>query len=230
MLHAFPKGGSGMSIACPGIEHLVTVLRDTDRALLRHSEQAVLYALLIGEALGLKSGQMAALRKGGLVHDLGKLAIPRSILDKPDPLSAEEWAIMHCHPVEGYARLVGKIENAALDVVLYHHEWYDGQGYPGRAKGQDIPILARVFSVADAFEAMTSDRPNRKAISPILARQELLLYAGTQFDAVVVEAFCDIFEDVLHVCQRNGFQAHLSPVQTGLTTPMQLVPPVSRYA
>jgi HD-GYP domain-containing protein (c-di-GMP phosphodiesterase class II) len=142
---------------------------------------------------------LTALRKGGILHDIGKLSVPQSILSKPAPLTSDEWLVIRDHPVEGHKRLQERIESAALDIVLSHHEWFDGRGYPGRVKGEDIPILARVFSIADAFDAMTSHRPRRPAMRPDEAREEILLCAGTQFDPVLVDVFNAVFEEIVHV-------------------------------
>jgi HD-GYP domain-containing protein (c-di-GMP phosphodiesterase class II) len=181
----------------PGIEHLVAALREKDCSVVQHSERAASYALVVGQALGLKSAQMGALRKGGILHDIGKLSVSQSILCKPGPLTRDEWAIIRDHPVEGHKRLQDRIENSALEIVLSHHEWYDGRGYPGRAKGEEIPILARIFSIADAFDAMTSRRPRRPAMPPDQAREEVLLCAGTQFDPVLVDVFCSVFDEIV---------------------------------
>ncbi len=180
----------------PDIEHLVSALREKDPAVVQHSERSARYAFIIGRALGLRSGQLDALRRGGMLHDVGKLSIAPSILNKPGPLSPDEWEIMRRHPQEGYKRLAGKIDNAALDVVLFHHEWFDGRGYPGRYSGENIPVLARVFAIADAFDAMTSDRPCRRAIQPADARREISLCAGIQFDPVLVRVFEEVSDSL----------------------------------
>lgn len=191
MPHYSREVSTGMAIV-PDIEHLVAALREKDKTVVQHSERSARYACVIGQALGLRSGQLDALRRGGILHDLGKLSVAQSILDKPGPLNADEWEIVRRHPYEGYRQLVGKIDEAALDVVLYHHEWFDGRGYPGRYKGESIPILARVFSIADAFDAMTSDRPRRRALSAEEARLEISLCSGLQFDPVLVTVFNDV--------------------------------------
>ena len=202
---SLPHSTSEVAIAMalvPGIQHLIAALRDKDRSVLQHSERAARYASVMGRALGLKGGQLSALHDGGVLHDLGKLTVPQSILDKPAPLNAEEWRVVRCHPVEGRNQLVGRIEKPALDIVLYHHEWYDGRGYPDHVKGDSIPVLARIFSIADAFDAMTSDRPVRSAMSPEQAREEILMCSGTQFDPVLVEVFDAVFEQLVE--EHNG--------------------------
>ena len=184
------------SMPGPGIEHLVAALRDRDKTILRHSERAAHYACFMGNALGLRSAQMQSLQRGGILHDLGKLSVPQTILEKPGPLSPAEWEIIRHHPQDGHARLVGRIEEAALDIVLHHHEWYNGQGYPGHMKGETIPVLARIFSIADAFDAITSNRSCRRARPAVEARDEIVACSGTQFDPILVEVFCQVFDNV----------------------------------
>jgi HD-GYP domain-containing protein (c-di-GMP phosphodiesterase class II) len=186
----------------PGIQHLIAALRNKDHSVLQHAERAARYANVMGRALGLKNGQLAALHNGGVLHDMGKLTVPQEILDKPAPLTVEEWGVVRSHPIEGHNQLAGSIEKPALDIVLYHHEWYDGRGYPDHVKGDAIPVLARIFSIADAFDAMTSDRPVRRAMSPEQAREEILMCSGTQFDPVLVEVFDTVFEQIIE--ERNS--------------------------
>lgn len=205
-VRALPHSTSEVAIAMsmvPGIQHLVAALRDKDRTVLQHSERAARYARVMGRALGLKGGQLTALHDGGVLHDVGKLSVPQSILDKPGPLTAEEWIVVRRHPVEGRNQLMGRIEPSALDVVFYHHEWYDGRGYPEHVKGDSIPVLARIFSIADAFDAMTSDRPVRRAMSPEEAREEILSCSGTQFDPVLVEVFNVVFDEIVEECNND---------------------------
>ena len=207
----------------PGIEYLVAALRDRNYSTLQHSERAARYACLIGQALGLKNGQLLALNKGGLLHDLGKLSVPQVILDKPAPLTSDEWSVIRLHPIEGHKRLIGRIEDPALDVVLFHHEWFDGRGYPGHVKGESIPILARVFSIADAFDAMTSDRPCRQAMSAAAAREEIMVGRGIQFDPVLVEVFNDTFDVIVQEREDSGSRSAplAMPVLTGMAVPVR---------
>jgi len=193
-LHASSEVTAAMTLV-PGIEQLVVVLREKDPIVLRHSERAASYAYLIGYSLGLRRAQLLILQKGGILHDMGKLAVPLGVLQKPGALTAEEWEIIRRHPASGHERLIGLIEDAALDVVLYHHERYDGRGYPQGLKGQAIPVLARVFSIADSLDAMTSRRhPYRAPLSLAAAREEILRCSDTQFDPVPVEAFVEAFD------------------------------------
>jgi putative nucleotidyltransferase with HDIG domain len=130
---------------------------------------------------------------GTLFHDIGKIAIPQSLLEKEETLSPDEWKVIRKHPVMGYEIL----ENAGLtriarDIVLYHHERWDGKGYPYGLAGKDIPLEARICALADAFEAMTSDRTYKKRMTYVAAYEELRREAGAQFDPDLVEVFLGI--------------------------------------
>lgn len=155
-----------------------------------HSERVTQLALAIGRKLGLTSEQLGHLHRGGLLHDIGKLAIPPVILDKPGPLTAEETRTMREHVHVG-ARILAPIRaySEVIPIVLYHHEQYDGSGYPEGLAGEAIPLLARVFAVADTFEALTADRPYRRAAPPREAIELVRQGSGTRHDPKVVAAF-----------------------------------------
>ena len=163
-------------------------LRDT--ATEGHSLRVAKIAGLIGQMMGLVEHQLEVLRRGGLLHDVGKIGIPDAILRKPGKLSSEEWEIMYRHPVWG-AEMLSHIAflAEALPLVRHHHEAWDGSGYPNGLRGTDIPLLARIFMIADAYDAITSDRPYRKARSPEEALAIIRQEAGRQFDPTVVVAF-----------------------------------------
>ncbi|MGQ9711364.1 MAG: HD-GYP domain-containing protein [Desulfotomaculales bacterium] len=130
---------------------------------------------------------------GALLHDVGKIAVPQRILQKIEPLTPEEWQIIRTHPVVGHHILEGiGLSREALHVVLFHHERWDGKGYPLGIAGKAIPLEARICALADAFEAMTSDRPYRKALTYEQARDRIRLGSGTQFDPDLVEVFLSI--------------------------------------
>ena len=144
----------------------------------------------VGRVLGLDEGELPALRAAGALHDIGKLAIPDAIISKPGPLTEAEWAFVRRHTVIGERILRAAPALApAGPIVRASHEHFDGRGYPDGLAGQDIPLAGRIVSVCDAFDAMTSQRPYRGAMSPRGALEELRACAGTQFDPVVVDAF-----------------------------------------
>jgi HD-GYP domain-containing protein (c-di-GMP phosphodiesterase class II) len=147
-------------------------------------------AALIGKAAGLSTKELADLSTAALLHDIGKAVIPDSILVKPCLLDEREWEIMRTHPATG-GKMVGNIERLAnlAPVIRHHHEWYDGTGYPDGLKGEEIPLGARIVSIADAYDTMTSERPYSKAMSPEKALDELRQRAGTQFDSHLVNIF-----------------------------------------
>ena len=132
----------------------------------------------------------AQLACGFLLHDIGKLAVPDAVLNKPGPLDDDEWALMRRHPEQG-AKIISAIPflDRALDVVRHHHERWDGKGYPVGLGGEDIPVWARIFAVVDTVDAITSERPYRRARSLDVAIQELRAGAGSQYDPACVEAF-----------------------------------------
>jgi HD-GYP domain-containing protein (c-di-GMP phosphodiesterase class II) len=136
------------------------------------------------------------LRVAALLHDIGKIGIPDSALNKPARLTSAEFLMVKAHPVIT-AQIVGKIEALAhlVPIIRHHHERWDGTGYPDGLKGDDIPLLARILAVADGFEAMTSERPYRRARSEEEALAELKKCAGSQWDPKVVEAFLQMLEE-----------------------------------
>ncbi len=159
-----------------------------------HSENVRHYALKIARHIGLSEDKLRLVDYSSLLHDIGKLGIREDILAKPDVLSTAEFQEVKLHPVIG-SRLVLEIDALSHtgEVIYCHHEYYDGSGYPRGIKGDDIPLEARIIAVADAFEAMTSDRPYRKAFSFQVALQRLQDAAGTQFDHKIVNAFTELF-------------------------------------
>jgi diguanylate cyclase (GGDEF)-like protein len=154
-----------------------------------HAEQVAALSTAIAERLGLTAGMVLRCRLGGWLHDVGKVAIPHAILDKPGPLDAAEWAIMRTHPLhsEAIVHRIGALSEAA-PAVRHHHERYDGGGYPDGLAGDAIPIEARVVAAADAYSAMTTDRVYATARSPRVAADELRRSAGTHLDPAVVGA------------------------------------------
>jgi diguanylate cyclase (GGDEF)-like protein/PAS domain S-box-containing protein len=160
-----------------------------------HAEQVSVLATLTAERLGLPVGIALRCRLGGWLHDVGKVAIPQQILDKPEPLEPADWTLMRTHPAvgENMVRGVGALREAAA-AVRHHHERYDGEGYPDRLAGAAIPIEARVVAAADAYAAMTADRPYSAARTPAEAALELRRSAGTHLDPDVVEALLAVLD------------------------------------
>src|SRR5581483_8156217 len=167
--------------------------RDVETA--GHSDRVVAYSLRLGRQLGLSNNELIALEQGALLHDIGKIGVRDSILLKPGALSADEWVEMREHISHGL-RIISGIDflRGATAVVGQHHEKYDGSGYPKGLRGEQIHINARIFAVADAFDAITSDRPYRPAAPYLEARKEIVAHARTQFDPKVVTAFLQIPE------------------------------------
>jgi HD-GYP domain-containing protein (c-di-GMP phosphodiesterase class II) len=157
----------------------------------RHSQRVKEIAVDIGLVMRVSDAELEALEWGGLLHDVGKIGVPDNVLLKQERLNKEERMMMNAHPVLG-AQIIAPVTKLApeLPIIRHHHEWYNGSGYPDRLIGDEIPKLARVLHVADAFEAMTAARPYR--MTPLTAEQalgELRKFAGVQFDPVVVDAF-----------------------------------------
>ncbi len=157
-----------------------------------HSDRVSKYCLMMGEKLNLTNNENLELEFAGRMHDIGKITIPDSILKKPGKLTDEEWVIMKNHTINGYQilRSADKYSNLA-NYALTHHERWDGKGYPKGIAGEDIPLFSRIISISDAFEAMTADRPYRKAMKIEDAIDELYQCSGTQFDPNLVDIFVD---------------------------------------
>jgi len=159
-----------------------------------HSARVTAIAEAIARRLGWEEDRLALLRVGGPLHDIGKLAVSDDVLCKRGRLDAEELAEIREHPTLG-AKILLRLAafRSAIPYVLYHHERWDGTGYPTGRSGEQIPVEARVLAIADAFDAMTSDRPYRRALSHDEALAEVERCAGTQFDPVLVEIFVELF-------------------------------------
>lgn len=172
------------------LKALTAALETRDAETHGHSERVVTFSMRLGRECGLTNSQMKALEFGSLLHDIGKIGVPDAILRKPAKLTDEEWIRMREHPMHGQQILRGiKFLEGAARVVAQHHEKWDGSGYPLGLKSEDIDICARIFSVADAFDAITSDRVYRQGRSYDAAAAELNEWSGRQFDPKVVEAF-----------------------------------------
>ena len=161
-----------------------------------HSDRVSEYSVLIGERVGLPAEQIKTLRIGGLFHDIGKIGIPDSILLKPAKLTDEEYSQIKNHPSIG-AHILGSaaIFQDIIPIVKHHHERYDGNGYPSKLKGEEIPYLARIAAVADTFDAMTSRRSYRGPIDVEHVKEEIKRCEGTQFDPQIAEVFIEILNN-----------------------------------
>ncbi|HET8578294.1 MAG TPA: HD domain-containing phosphohydrolase [Methylomirabilota bacterium] len=183
------------------LEALGSAIETRDVATELHSRRVHDYSLAIARAHGMPDDELRALGNGVLLHDIGKIGIPDAILLKPGPLTAEEWRTMRTHPDLG-RRILERIPflRAAIPIVYHHHERWDGTGYPDGLKGQEIPLGARIFALADAFDALTFDRPYSRAILFEEARARIQEAAGTHFDPAVVKTFLamplTLFEEI----------------------------------
>ena len=192
------------------LESLAAALDLRDGQTAGHSRRVALYAVRLAQALGLSNDQIKNLARGSYLHDIGKLGIPDGILLKKSALSAEEKYVMQTHVRIG-CDLVERIDflQPAAQLILNHHEHFDGQGYPQGRKGDEIPITARIFAVADSLDAMTSERPYRRPVPVSSACAEIASRAGRQFDPEVVRAFLSIpveeWEEI-----RQGVDRHSS--------------------
>ena len=207
------RGGALRRDGAPTVRSLLASLRSHDAYTYRHSLRTVRLSLLLGRACGVESpGRLRDLSLGAVVHDLGKVYIPGEVLHKAGSLSAEEWEAVKRHPLDGARMLLGVgASEGVRRVVAEHHERWDGRGYPAGLRGEEIDFNARVVAVADAFDAMTSERPYRRAAGCEEATAELERCAGTQFDPEVVRAFLRAPRALLEAVIRPGREAAGAP-------------------
>jgi response regulator RpfG family c-di-GMP phosphodiesterase len=189
------------------LEALGSAIDSRDVGTHDHSRRVRGYSMAIARAHGVSEPELTDIEHGVLLHDIGKIGIPDSILLKPGPLTPAEWQVMRRHPEIG-RRLIERIPFlvGAIPVVYHHHERWDGTGYPLGLAGEAIPLGARIFAVADAFDAMTEDRPYSRAISLEEARERIRLAAGSHFDPAVVRTFLQIPQQALGAI-RDGTMA-----------------------
>ena len=175
------------------IEGWARALELRDRETEGHTQRATELTLILARAMGMSEAELVHARRGALLHDIGKMSIPDSILLKSGSLSDEEWRIMRRHPVYAY-ELLSPIAylRPALDIPYCHHEWWDGTGYPRGLKGNEIPLAARIFSLADAWDALNSERRYHSAWPEEQVREHIRSLAGSQFDPVVVNRFLNL--------------------------------------
>ncbi|MBU3112997.1 bifunctional diguanylate cyclase/phosphohydrolase [Clostridium lacusfryxellense] len=183
------------------IKTLISVINAKDKYTYGHVERVVIYSKLLADKLELNEKNKKDLIFGAYMHDIGKINIPKEILNKNMPLTNEEWEIMKQHSVNG-VEIVKSVESLKeiIPLILHHHERYDGRGYPDNLKGNDIPYLVRMLTVVDCFDAMTSSRPYNKRKTYAEAVEELKRCRGTQFDKDIVDAFVEVIME-----SQNGF-------------------------
>lgn len=160
-----------------------------------HSERVTTLTVALAEMMGIRNGEILKIKRGALLHDIGKMGIPDAILLKPDRLTPEEYEVMQGHPQAAYDMLYSiTFLRPSLDIPFCHHERWDGSGYPRRLKGNQIPMAARIFSVVDVYDALTSTRPYRTAMSKIEALNHIQKESGSMFDPNVVAVFISMME------------------------------------
>ncbi len=169
-----------------------------------HSQRVTGYSLVIAKSMHLDDDIREALRLGALLHDIGKIGVSDAILRKPGKLTDEEWLEMRNHPTWG-KRIIEDVEflQRAINVVYSHHERWDGRGYPQGLRGDSIPLGARIFAVADVYDALTTHRPYKRAWLPETARETIVKDAGAAFDPQVVDAFARCFLEIVDVMRRS---------------------------
>jgi putative nucleotidyltransferase with HDIG domain len=194
------------------LEALVSALDAREHETHAHSQRVREFALTLARQLGLDGDQLTHVGRGALLHDVGKIGVPDSILLKPGKLTHQEWVEMKRHPQIGYEILQNiKFLSPAAEIVLCHQERWDGKGYPNSLRAKDIPLGARIFAVVDTLDAMTSNRPYREALPFEAALAEIRRCSGTQFDSEIVDCFFSIspqvwfdIYDSLNQTRRNG--------------------------
>jgi len=184
------------------LQHLFESLGRRRFETMQHSQRVAAFCRLIGLNYGIQDQALAKLEIGALLHDIGKVAVPQNVIEKPGRLSEEEWRVMKLHPAIG-ASLLSEIPDchAESDIVLCHHERFDGDGYPNRLRGAQIPIGARIFAVADTLDAICSMRPYRAASPLALARKEIDAMSGSQFDPAIVRSFQSVNDSSIAAIQ-----------------------------
>lgn len=181
---------------------LVTItrtIRDLDPDLAMHSSRVARIACDLGEYFGIKDARISHLRTAAMLHDVGKLHVPARIVYKPAPLTPGEWVYMRQHPEIGFDIVADRVEPEVAEAVLTHHERYDGHGYPHRRREGETPLIARILQVADAFDAITSDRCYQPSRPFDFAMNEIEVNAKSQFDPLVVGAMMSLALDTLWV-------------------------------
>jgi diguanylate cyclase (GGDEF)-like protein len=180
---------------------LLSTIVAKDKYTFGHCERVSSYAVMIGEAMGLGFKEIQSLLHAGLLHDIGKIELPKSVLNKIGRLSEDELALIRLHPIHSAIILepLSVIDANIIDYVRHHHERYDGKGYPDGIKGEEISLGARILCVADSFDAMVSDRPYRKSMTIEEAFKELELHSGSQFDPKITRVFINLMRNKMSI-------------------------------
>jgi len=196
------------------LDAMVSAIESRDYETKHHCRRVQHYAVMLGRRLGLTAEAIMDVSYGALLHDVGKIGVPDSILLKPGKLTEEEWEVMRQHTLIGH-KMISRIKflKGAADIVLYHHERWDGRGYPYGLAGEDIPISARIFSVIDSFDAITSKRVYKDAVPFEKARQEIARCAGTQYDPRVVEQFLAIPPEEFDEARQQAEEAAVNSLE-----------------
>lgn len=190
---AVPQGvSSSVRLALSALDTFSQVLTGIDRLTHDHSERVARHAVRLARFVGVDTDELKRLQLGALLHDCGKIHINAAILNKAGALTDDEYSEIKTHPLHG-VRILRSVPalRAAIPTVLHHHERFDGTGYPAGLQGDDIPLTARIVCIADAYDAMISERPYRHGLSRREARKNLCACRGTQFDPELVEVFVD---------------------------------------
>lgn len=220
------------------IETLAAIIDARDVFTRGHSTQVTHYALAIAKEMGLPKEEREMIRKAGLLHDIGKVGINERILTKKGAITQDERRILEQHPVLGEEILERVKDMKELaEIVSSHHERYDGKGYPYGRKGEEIPLAGRILGVADALDAMLSDRPYRPGMNLLQALVEIQRHAGTQFDPHVVEALlrvaekagADFFKDSARTIEATSIQQADAPPRTTFFRPKSVSGPLTSH-
>ena len=204
------------------LDAMVSAIESRDYETKHHCRRVQAYAVLLAERCGVSAEDLMEISYGALLHDVGKIGVPDSILLKPGKLTEEEWETMRNHTLIGY-KMISRIKflKGAADIVLYHHERWDGAGYPYGIAAEDIPLGARIFSIADTYDAITSKRVYKEAVPMDLARKEIERCSGEQFDPEVVKVFMtvtdeDLIETRAHA-ESTSYQTELQTASSKLS-------------
>ena len=200
------------------IEGWLRVLEMRDKETQEHTRRATEMVIELAKRFGIKDKELVNIRRGALLHDIGKIAIPDHILFKPDKLSPEEWEIMRKHPVIAF-ELLSPITFLQdwIDIPYCHHEHWDGSGYPRGLKGEEIPLAARIFTIIDVWDALSADRPYRRAWEPQRIWEYIRAESGRLFDPRVVDLFCEMLKDLEYILPGNRIPASCDACQVDHT-------------